>query len=95
MYQMSLAVLTAQDEGPSIAKPELMYPESKVFKSTRPSGSGDLAQNSTGHNYSGSALKKCLRTWISQGQPSEYSVVRVPRLSLSSRRGITDSLVTS
>jgi hypothetical protein len=36
-----------------IAKPELMYPESKVFKSTRPSGNGDLTQLSTGHSDSG------------------------------------------
>jgi len=33
-----------------------MYPESTAFKSMRPSGSGDLAQNSTGHGDSGSAL---------------------------------------
>jgi len=39
-----------------IAKPELMYPENKVFKSTRPSGSGDLTQLSTGHSDSGFAL---------------------------------------
>jgi len=40
----------------SIAKPELLYPESKVFKSTRPSGSGDLTQLSIGHSDSGFAL---------------------------------------
>ena len=33
-----------------------MYPESKAFKSTRPSGSGDLAQPSKGHSDSGFAL---------------------------------------
>jgi hypothetical protein len=36
-----------------------MYPESKAFKSTRPSESGDPAQNSTGHGNSGSALEEC------------------------------------
>jgi hypothetical protein len=35
-----------------------MYPESKAFKSTRPSGSGDLAQPSTGHSDSGFALEQ-------------------------------------
>jgi hypothetical protein len=38
------------------AEPELVYPESTEFKSTRPSGSGDPAQNSTGHSNSGFAL---------------------------------------
>jgi hypothetical protein len=33
-----------------------MYPETTVLKSTRPSGSGDLAQNSIGHSDSGFAL---------------------------------------
>src|SRR5271157_4766784 len=39
-----------------IAEPESMDPESTAIKSTRPSGSGDPAQNSTGHGNSGSAL---------------------------------------
>jgi hypothetical protein len=38
------------------AKPELMYPETTAFKSTRPPGSGDLTQYSTGYSYSGFAL---------------------------------------
>ena len=38
------------------AEPELMYPETAAFKSTRPPGSGDLAQCSTGYSYSGFAL---------------------------------------
>jgi hypothetical protein len=33
-----------------------MYPESTTFKSARPSGSDDLAQNQTGDSYSGSGL---------------------------------------
>src|ERR1035438_6977268 len=40
----------------AIAKPESTYPETTAFKSTRPSGSGDIEQNSTGHSYSGFAL---------------------------------------
>src|ERR1035438_1196579 len=41
----------------AIAKPESAYPETTAFKSTRPSGSGDIEQNSTGHSYSGFALR--------------------------------------
>jgi hypothetical protein len=33
-----------------------MYPEAAALKSTRPPGSGDLAQNLTGYSYSGFAL---------------------------------------
>ena len=40
----------------TIAKPELMYPETTALKLTRPSGSGNPAQSSTGHSYSGFAL---------------------------------------
>src|SRR5437868_14363055 len=39
-----------------IAKPESMYPEPATSESMRPSGSGDPAQNSIGHNNSGFAL---------------------------------------
>ena len=34
-----------------------MYPEIAAFESTLPTGSGDPAQNATGHGYSGFALK--------------------------------------
>jgi hypothetical protein len=40
------------------AEPELVYPESTEFKSTRPSASGDPTQNSTGHSNSGFALER-------------------------------------
>src|SRR5208283_1023142 len=46
------------------AEPEQMYPETAVFKSTRPSGSGDPARNSTGHSNSDSALESC--AWLHQ-----------------------------
>jgi hypothetical protein len=39
-----------------IAKPELLYTGATALKSTRPTGSGDLAQYSTGHTNSGFAL---------------------------------------
>jgi hypothetical protein len=35
-----------------------MYPETATLKSTRRTGSGDHAQNSTGHGYSGFALNE-------------------------------------
>src|ERR1035438_3370837 len=41
----------------AMAKSESMYPETIALKSTRPSESGDLVQNSTGHGDSGFALK--------------------------------------
>src|ERR1035441_7548814 len=52
----------------AIAKPESTYPETTAFKSTRPSGSGDIEQNSTGHSYSGFALTNllavfCILSW--------------------------------
>ena len=52
------------------AEPESMYPETTAFKSTRPSGSGDPEQNSTGHSYSGSALATLLyrRTIVCQAE---------------------------
>src|SRR5277367_927406 len=34
----------------------MLPPEAAVFESTRPSGSGDVEQNSTGHTFSGFAL---------------------------------------
>src|SRR5208283_2520914 len=34
-------------------KPQSMYPTTATLKSARPSASGDLAQNSTGHGYYG------------------------------------------
>jgi hypothetical protein len=40
----------------SIAKPEWLCTESTSLESTRPAGSGDHAQNSTGHTNSGFAL---------------------------------------
>ena len=39
-----------------IAKPESLYPETAALKSTRPTGSGDLALNSPGHINSVYAL---------------------------------------
>jgi transposase len=50
----------------SIAKPESTYPETTAFKSTRPSGSGDIEQNSTGHSYSGFALSAQVQTVLQQ-----------------------------
>jgi len=35
-----------------------MYPETTALKLTRPSGSGNPAQSSTGHSYSGFALRR-------------------------------------
>jgi len=41
----------------TIAKPELMYPGTTPFKSTRPPGSVNPTQLSTGHSNSGFALR--------------------------------------
>jgi len=44
-------------ESPAIAKPRSMHLEAYVLKSTRPSGSGELAQTSPGHSNLGFALE--------------------------------------
>ncbi len=43
------------------AKPEMLYPEATAFKSTRPTGSGDLGQHSTRHTFSGFAVSAAIR----------------------------------
>jgi hypothetical protein len=45
-----------------IAKPGMVYPESTSVQLTRPSGSGNPAQNSTGHSNPGSAKKGAVFT---------------------------------
>ena len=63
----------------AIAEPESLYPETTTFKSTRPSGSGDPEQNSTGHSYSGSAIKcvdrqhDCLQRLDSDHRPPKMA----------------------
>ena len=47
-----------------IAEPESMFPETTEFKSTRLSGCGDLAQNSTGYRNSGSDLQPAISVAI-------------------------------
>jgi hypothetical protein len=58
LFYAALATKTGQwaNIAWSIAEPGKVYRETAAFKSTRPSGSGDPAQNSTGRSNPGFAL---------------------------------------
>jgi hypothetical protein len=62
----------ALDLSPSsaIAKPELLFPGTATLKSTRPSGSGDLALSLLGHTYSGFALAQTFKLRVFRGLES-------------------------
>ena len=50
----------------------MVYPESTSVQLTRPSGSGNLAQNSTGHSNPGFALTRAARRLHDSSHPIKH-----------------------
>jgi hypothetical protein len=69
-------------QGQDYSGPELVYPEGTPFKSTRPSGSGDPAQYSTGHSHSGSALNQFRRANPAQNLARDGSCFPLPHRAI-------------